>query len=342
MGHFIDRIAVAVARSKGKRAADQESRMHCVKLSIAVLLSAVSHAASAADRLPLHGDCAVEFASIEVGQTALKTPDRFTRALSRFDLEFRLSTNGEATTDDLLQFAADQVVTWNESDRAKIAEIVASVRERFSTLQLPLPKTILLIQTTGKEEMNFAYCRRNAVVLPTKYLAYRTRTLEKVFVHEVFHILSSHNEELRRSLYEIIGYKPCPEIALPQTLADRKITNPDGPSLRYYIEVQSDDRRYKTVPLIFAKSRYDAAGGGGFFDYLQFRLLAVDFGDDQWKVVLRDKEPVLIDPEKTPSFHEQIGKNADNFVHLVMQSKDLPTPRILEQMQKLLQRETKE
>lgn len=327
--------------------------MPCVRPLLGLLLVSVASAASAADRLPLHGACEIEFASIKAGQAALRMPDRFTRALSRFDLEFRLSTNGAASTDDLLQLAADQVVTWNDTDRAKIAEIVASVGERFralgfSTQGLPLPKTILLIQTTGKEEMNFAYCRQNAIVLPTKYLAYRTRTLERVFVHEVFHILSSHNEELRRSLYEIIGFKPCPKISLPPKLADRKITNPDGPSLRYYIEVQSGDTRYKTVPLIFAKSRYDAAGEGGFFDYLQFRLLAVNASDDQWQLVLRDEEPVLIDPEQTPSFHEQIGKNtkyiihpdeilADNFMHLVMQSKDLPTPRILERMRKILQ-----
>ncbi|MBP88164.1 MAG: hypothetical protein CMJ64_15850 [Planctomycetaceae bacterium] len=329
--------------------------MQCVRPLISLLFVVTSSAAVAADRVPLHGECEIEFTSIEVGQAALRTPDRFTRSLSRFDLEFRLSTNGEVSTHDLRQFAADQVVAWNDPDRAKLAEIVASVRERFSKLKLPLPETILLIQTTGKEEMNFAYCRRNAIIFPKRYVAYRPRKLEEIFVHEVFHILSSHNEELRRSLYEIVGYKPCPEITLPPSLADRKITNPDGPSLRYYIEIESNGALHKTVPLIFAKSRYEAARGEAFFDYLQFRLLIVDVMDDQWKVALRDKEPVLIDPDDdiTPSYREQIGKNttyvihpdeilADNFMHLVMQTKDLPTPRILEQMWKILQAETNE
>ena len=330
--------------------------MQCVSPMICLLVALISSAAIAADRLPLHGDSAVEFASIEAGQAALKMPDRFTRSLSRFDLEFRLSTNGDVSKDNLLQFAAEQVVAWNDADRAKLAEIVASVRERFqevgfSTQGFPLPKTVLLIQTTGKEEMNFAYCRQNAIIFPKKYVAYRPRQLEQIFVHEVFHVLSNHNEKLRRSLYEIIGYEPCPEITLPPDLADRKITNPDGPSLRYYINVQSGDQQYQTVPLIFAKNRYDPAGQGGFFDYLQFRLLAVERGDDQWQVVLRDNEPVLVDPKQTPSFHEQIGKNtkyiihpdeilADNFMHLVMQKKGLPTPRIPEEIRKILQTET--
>lgn len=328
------------------------------KRLLSLLLAVVSApvippVAAAADRLQLHRSSEIEFASIETGQAALKTPDRFTRSLSRFDLQFRLSTGRAASSEDLLQFAADQVVRWEDSDRTKLAGIVASVRERFAPLRLPLPKTILLIQTTGKEEMNFAYCRRNAIIFPQKYVAYRPRQLEAIFVHEVFHILSSHNEPLRHSLYKLIGYQPCPEIALPQDLAERKITNPDGPSLRYYIEVQSGDARYKAVPLIFAKSRYDVDAEVAFFDYMQFRLLAVNPGDDAWEVLLRDQEPVLLDPQQTPSYHEQIGKNtnyiihpdeilADNFMHLVMQTKDLPTPRLLEQMRKVLQEKTNE
>ncbi len=58
---------------------------------------------------------------------------------------------------------------------------------------------------------------------------------------------------------------------------------------------------------------------------------------------MKDGEPLVLDPKNTPAFHDQIGKNtsynfhpdeilAENFVHLVMQSKELPTPKIIEQM----------
>jgi hypothetical protein len=339
---------IDIAKPDHEPAADEDSPMQFVRPIIGLLAVAISGAALAAERLPLHGDSEIEFASIETGRAALESPDRFSRSLSRFDIEFRLGTKEDVAAGDLLRFAAEQVVAWNDSDRAKLAQIVASVRQRLSSLKLPLPKTVLLIQTTGKEEMNFAYCRQNAIIFPSKYVAYRPPKLEAIFVHELFHILSSHNEDLRRSLYKTIGYQACPELPLPADLAERKITNPDGPSLRYYIEVESGGVRHKAVPLIFANSRYEASAGKGFFDYLQFRLLAVEADDDQWRVILQGNEPLLIDPAETPSFHEQIGKNtkyiihpdeilADNFMHLVMQAKDLPTPRVVEEMRSILQ-----
>ena len=65
--------------------------------------------------------------------------------------------------------------------------------------------------------------------------------------------------------------------------------------------------------------------------------------------MLRDGQPHLLDAEKTASYHEQIGKNtryiihpdeilADNFVHLVNQTKDLPSPKIVASMRKKLAR----
>lgn len=303
----------------------------------------ITPAGFAADGIRLHGDSSVVFASIEQGKAALQKSDRYTKALSRFDLESRLATNAKVSTDDLLNFAAKQVVAWNEADREKVTAIVKGVRERLAELELPLPETVLLVQTTGKEEGNAAYCRGPAIILPTRYVGFRAQQLERILIHELFHVLSNQNEDLRRSLYEIIGFTPCPEVALPDSLANRKITNPDGPSLRYCIELESDGEKLQAVPLLFAKSRYDAAKGGSFFAYLQFKLLVVEEAGDRLAVAMKDGEPLLLDPKNTPSFHDQIGKNtsynfhpdeilAENFVHLVMQSKELPTPKIIEQM----------
>ena len=172
-----------------------------------------------ADSVRLTDTTSVVFASIEAGQAALQVPDRYTAALSRFDLESRLKTNNGVTAEDLMRFSAEQVVAWSEEDRAKLEPIVSSVAKRFARYNLPLPPNILLIQTTGKEEGDAAYCRRYAVILPRRYVGFAAAQLEPIFIHELFHVLSSHNEDLRNSLYEIIGFKPCPEIVLPESLA---------------------------------------------------------------------------------------------------------------------------
>jgi hypothetical protein len=296
-----------------------------------------------ADTVRLTDTTTVDFATIEAGQAALQTPDRYTQALSRFDLESRLKTNDDVTADDLMRQAAEQVVAWSDLDRAKLEAIIARVAERFAKFHLPLPPNILLIQTTGKEEGDAAYCRRHAVILPRRYVGFPASQLEPIFIHELFHVLSSHNEPLRNSLYAVIGFKPCPEIALPESLADFKITNPDGPALNYYITLDVDGKQQLAVSLLYSSERFDPKQSRSFFAYMKFRLLVVQQDADRWSVVEEAGKPILLDPAETPSFHQQIGRNtkyiihpdevlAENFVHLVMQKPDLPSPEIINKM----------
>lgn len=296
-----------------------------------------------AESVPLTDTASVVFASIDAGREALQTPDRYTKALSRFDLESRLRTRDAVTAVDLMRFSAEQVIAWSDEDRAKMQPIIASVAQRFAKYNVPLPPNVLLIQTTGKEEGDAAYCRRNAVILPQRYVGFPAARLEPIFIHELFHVLSSHNEALRNSLYEIIGFKPCPEIALPESLADLKITNPDGPSLNNYITLEIDGKQQLAVPLLYSPERFDPTQSRSFFQYLRFRLLVVERAGDNWHVATMSGDPILLDPKQTPSFHQQIGSNtkyilhpdeilADNFMHLMMQKPDLPNPEIVNEM----------
>ncbi len=301
-----------------------------------------------AEPIRLTDTTTVSFATIEAGQAALQTPDRYTKSLSRFDLESRLRTNDDVTADDLMRFAAKQVVAWSDEDRTKLEPIVASVAERIAKFKLPLPPNILLIQTTGKEEGDAAYTRRHAVILPRRYVGFDASQLESIFIHELFHVLSSHNEPLRDSLYAIIGFKPCPEIVLPDSLADFKITNPDGPLLNYYITLDADGKQQLAVPLLYSPERFDPQQSRSFFGYLKFRLLVVERDGDDWSVASEAGSPILLDPTQTPSFHQQIGRNtkyiihpdevlADNFLYLMTQKPDLPNPEIVSKMAELLE-----
>ncbi|MCA9123370.1 MAG: hypothetical protein H6822_11025 [Planctomycetaceae bacterium] len=321
-------------------------KLTSVPLAI-VLLQFCGALVAAAETVSLTDATTLEFASVNAGKEALLTPDRYTHALSRFDLESRLRTNSDVTADDLMGFAAEQVVAWSAEDLAKMKPMIASVAQRLAGYRIALPPTILLIQTTGKEEGDAAYTRRHAVILPRRYVGFPVARLEPIFIHELFHVLSSHNEALRNSLYEIIGFKPCPEIELPEPLADRKITNPDGPSLDYYIALDVDGRHRLAVCLLHAPERFDPLQNRTFFQYLKFHLLAVEHEGDDWRLVQVSGEPLLLDPAQTPSFHQQIGSNtkyiihpdevlADNFMHLMMKKPSLPNPEIVEKMAKRL------
>ncbi len=317
-------------------------------LLLAFLLIPVPTPLFAVDGILLHRKSIVRFATNQEGKDILAKDDAFISRLSHFDRQSRMKTNDEVTNDDFIKFITREIVEWEKDEMDKVSVAVNSIRKKMDAFQIPFPKTILLIKTTGKEEGEAAYCRSHAVVLPQKVLGRPPDSLERLLIHELFHILSRHDTELRTKLYAIVGFHPCDEIKLPKSLRDRRITNPDAPSIDYYIELKVKGMLTKAVPVLYSSAKeYDAKQGGSFFKYLLFRMMIVKKNGDQWSAVERDGRPIVFDPMKLPAYFEKIGNNtgyiihpdeilADNFVHLVRRTEDLKTPRIVDEMSKLL------
>jgi len=317
----------------------------------ALILSGLCTASVAdAESLPFTETTAIEFAAPTEGKSALSRRDVFVKSLSRFDKQARLKTKKEVSTKQYSDFVSSQVLAWEETDKQKFADVIAKIRPKLSRFDLPLPKTILLVRTSGKEEGGAAYCRGNAIVFPTKVVNRSRTRLERLITHELFHVLSSHNPQLRRKLYAIVGFKPCGKVELPASLVDRRITNPDAPTIEHAVTLTVDGQKQEAVPILYASvENYDPEAGGSFFRYLQFRLMLVEEKEKRFRPLLREGKPVLLDPKETPAYFEQIGRNtsyiihpeevlADNFVHLINGSTDLDTPRIVEDMRRILAR----
>jgi hypothetical protein len=317
-----------------------------------VLLAAwCAEPAESATPVKLGEDTVARFATLEQGQAAITADDAFTRSLSRFDRQSRMKTADEATLDDWKHFAASHVRAWDEAAMAKVRESLERLSPKLAVYHVSLPGEVLLIRTSGEEEGNAAYTRGAAIVLPEKVLAYGRLQLDRLLLHELFHVMSRHDGALRTRLYRVIGFEPCEPIKLPRMLADRRITNPDAPLIDCTIELKtSEGQTLVGAPVLYANARqYDAERGGSMFDYLTFRLLVVEKRDGMWQPVMVGPQPAVLDPRQEPAYFEKIGKNtnyvihpdeilADNFVRLVMDDRDLATPRIVEEMRKVLQR----
>jgi hypothetical protein len=317
----------------------------------ALPLACGSIAPLVADDVPLVGEAVARFASVEEGAAALKADDDFTRSLSRFDLQCRLQKGGAVSLDDWRDFTAGQVLAWEERHTTQISRSLARLRPRLEKFNLPLPQSVLLVRTTGKEEGNAAYTRGAAIILPDKVLAYPPEQFDRLLVHELFHVLSRHQPMLRSDLYAVIGFQTCPPIALPPSLKDRKLTNPDAPLVDCYIELSAGDKTYVAAPVLYASAKeFDPQVGGTLFKYLTFRLMVIEKHEGQWRPVMKGEQPVVIDPTKEPAFFDKVGRNtkyiihpdeilADNFVHLVLGEQNVATPRILERMGRVLEKE---
>jgi hypothetical protein len=325
------------------------NRLSTVHRHLATLLIvATAPALSFADE-PLTGGSSLKFATIEEGRALVATGDTFLKSLSRFDRQVRLKTDGDATEAALIESIKNEVVDWDDVSQKLVVESIERLRPKLTPFQLPLPQTTLLVQMSGREEANAAYTRGAAILLPKERVQKATPdAIDRLLLHELFHVLSRHAPELRRDLYRIIGFEVCEPIALPPSLADIKLTNPDAPLIDCVIKLTEGDATLHAAPVLYSSSdKYDAVNKPPLFKYLVFRLMKVERHDGRWQPLLVDGEPVLINPGESKSFADQIGQNtkyiihpdeilADNFVHLVLQTEKLASPQIVERMGRLL------
>ena len=305
--------------------------------------------------VPLHRDSVIQFATQHESATLLKKRDRFVTAMSSFDRQARLRVSRDVSEKEYLEFSSSQAIEWEPEEVARLTQVIKRLEQRLATFKIPFPKRILLVRTTGKEEGGAAYCRSSGIILPKGKPGPDRAAAEQLLLHELFHILSSHQRELRHRLYALIGFYPCREIQLPGELRDRKITNPDGPRIAYYVELEENDKKLPVVPVLYASVDRFPDGAKNFFQVMQFKLMRVVRTGDEWQAYLNDGAPTFIEVNarqmKPASLFAKIGKNtgyiihpdeilADNFVHLVLDKKDLPSPQLVHDMRTLLAPDT--
>src|SRR6476661_8183671 len=196
---------------------------------IATCLSLAALAAESAQAVPLTSTTEVRFATPEEGRAILTADDPFTASLSRFDLQCRLKTDKDVTLADWKQFVAEHVGPWEPAEINLISQSLERLKKRLADFRLPLPALIRLVRATGDEESNAAYTRGSSIVLPAKVMKYDDAQLDRLLLHELFHLLSRQDGAIRAKLYPVIGFDLCEPIELPPSLAPRRITNPDAP-----------------------------------------------------------------------------------------------------------------
>lgn len=312
---------------------------------LAVVVAALWPAAAAAARQAKPP--AIAFATVDEGRKILTTRDDFVVRLSPFDRAARVETDKDISEEEYFRFVSGNVLAWTPQDKAVVESAWSALEPKLEQMALPLPQKIVLIKTTGREEGGAEYTRANAIILPEPALGAPERgSLAGTLAHELFHVLSRANPALRDKLYAAIGFQPCGEIPFPAELASRKITNPDAPKNDHCIRVQTSQGAVWAVPILFSKTpRYDAAKGGPFFDYLEFKLLVVQrTGSSATAGATYDvAHPVLLDVNQVSGFYEQVGHNtdyiihpeeilADNFKLLLLGRTNVPSPEVLRKM----------
>lgn len=168
----------------------------------------------------------------------------------------------------------------------------------------------------------------------------RIRWIEDTVYHELFHILSRYNPELREDLYKIIGFQKCNPIELADDLKKLNISSPDSPKYDYVIEVRQDGESCYVVPILYVDvEKYDPdqqqlfSTGIDFSKYMKEGLMNVKKAEavegDTFIPILENGMTKISSTDDVTGYYEQIGKNtsyithpeeimADNFVFAVV------------------------
>ena len=304
-----------------------------------------------AEDIRLGTNTVISFASVEAGKKILTSRDDFVSALSPFDRAARMKTDREVSEKDYLEFVGQSVMPWLPEETNKIADIFRTMGKKLAAWNLPFPSTIPFIKTSGREEGNASYTRQNAIILCERDIQSTGPKLNDLITHELFHVLSRQNPALRKKLYHIIGFNPISALEFPEELRQRKITNPDGVQYNWFINVTNQDHTLPVVPILYASTaHYVPSQEGEFFDYLTFKFLVITNGDVGWMPRLVNGHLQLLEPDEIEGFFEQVGNNthyiihpdeilADNFVLLMNEKTNPPTPRIVADMKRVFREE---
>ncbi|MCP4450814.1 MAG: hypothetical protein GY809_05090 [Planctomycetes bacterium] len=292
----------------------------------------------------------VAFATIEEGKKILTTQDDFVQRMSPFDRAARMTTDQDVSEKEYLAFVAKHVLAWEDAEKLHVSSAIQGLQTELQALSLPLPKKVFIIKTTGHEEGGAAYTRGNAIVFPRANLRAPTARLRKTTCHELFHIMSRANPDLREKLYAAIGFVKCDEVEFPLKLKSRKLTNPDAPRNDHCIRLQVEGNARWAIPILFSNAaKYDVERGGQFFNYLEFKFLLVerDESSSPARPVYDSQKPELVGLQQASDFFEQVGRNtrytihpeeilADNFACLVLRDRSPPSPEIIKTLKGIL------
>jgi hypothetical protein len=290
------------------------------------------------------------FVTAEEARPILGARDEFVRAMSPLERSARLRTTEPVDESRLLQHRAAAARDWEPVDQRRLAPILQRLADFVAGIRWQHPDRILLAKVDDTLEDGSPHTRANAIVLPGRFVAQPAGALAHLMAHEVFHILTRDNAELRERLYAAIGFRRCETVTIPQAVSSLRITNPDAVESRHTIAVRLDGQPVEALPYIrFASGGIDPREG--LMKQLVVAWLIVDRsgGDCRARGGPGDTG---IDPGRLQGLAEQIGRNtgylfhpeeilAENFAILFRaavtgSAQAVPSPEILDTMRTIL------
>lgn len=253
--------------------------------------------------------------------------DPYFSKLSLIDLSIRmkkkLKDNVAKERENFKVHCQKAVIPWTEKETIFVTEIFNKIHEIAQSIQPKIfPDELKIIKTNGSEESHLYYTRRNCIIVPQKklkkmkYKGYFFLFM-KTMIHELFHVYSRLNPDMKAKLYKEIGFVKKGEIDLPAPLKKLRLSNPDGNDYSYQIKVKTqENREISVIPVIITK--YDDIYNNDYylFNYVDLAFFEVRLNEEKYSVVTDDNsKSKAYKAEELKGFYEQIGRNTKYIIH---------------------------
>jgi hypothetical protein len=287
------------------------------------------------------------FAAVAQARAILGARDDYVRATAPLERSAKMRTGEPVDEARYVRYMESAPRAWTEDEQRALDPLLRQLDQFIAGLKWSRPKQILLIKAKEGFTEGLPHTRANAIVLPDGIVASPPAPLPYILAHELFHVLSRNNPELRERLYAAIGFRPCAKVEIPESVAKLRITNPDAPESRHTIAVRHQGRPVEALPYPrLASETVDPSQG--FQENARVGWLLVERQGDTCKARPGD----AIASQDLQGLYEQVGRNteylwhaeeilADNFALLFLRKQpseqaQLPSPEILRKLEDIL------
>lgn len=275
----------------------------------------------------------------------LGADDPYTRSLSRFDYAAKFNSDRALSPTERAEAFRKALQHYSEDEIRILKEAFTAVFEGMKGMHVKLPKTIHIFSEQTIES-GAAYTRAHTICMPKQVLSRGDMdAIKDLAAHELFHVLSRYNPELRTPIYASLGFRPVASLVLQGELATRTIANPDAPDNNHAIRGEIHGKTLDFMPILYSATEFR---GGSFFQYLHDDLIAVRIDNGTPTVMEHDGKPFIVKKEQVGGYFEQIGRNttytfhpeetsADHFKQLLFWDiPKLPNPEKIKALEQIL------
>jgi hypothetical protein len=193
----------------------------------------------------------LRIASPAEASAVLSARDSYVSAMSDADASIRLRNPNSNDRAALQVQMGKSARPFSTAERTRLDALIARTRGRVEALAAWLPPEILFIKSSEDLDGGWPHTRANAIILGAR-LPHTDDGLDKLFFHELWHVISRTHPERMDAVYALLGFLPCTQVSGWEAFSTPRLGNPDAVAERHVLPLPGVEGGY-ALPVLRAR-----------------------------------------------------------------------------------------